>query len=164
MQDWILGYLKKTAMADLKYCAAASSATVCTTCLDTADKVGAVCVLKKTNMRYNGKYGLFVATCEDGYYKVGDVCTGTCNAGCICTLATECTTCKAGYFVAGDKLSCKTVENCATMESATECTTCKAGYFVAGDKLSCKTVDNCETMESATECTTCKAGYFVCGW
>ena len=126
--------------------------------------------------------------CPNGTFEKETGKCFPCGDNCdVCTSATECTTCRGGYYASSGKCEvCN--EKCATCSGqSTKCTECanthKSVYSdAAGTVLTdCVTPDcphwtfeketgkcvpcgdNCDVCASATECETCKSGYYSNG-
>jgi len=83
--------------------------------------------------------------------------------------AGECKSCKAGFYLATDKKSCKAnIANCYEAKGgaeATKCKTCNTKYTLKTADETCQaiTAANCTTSpaDKPAECTSCEAGYFI---
>lgn len=77
-----------------------------------------------------------------------------CGTGCVtCTTsATNCQSCKAGYFLVG-KTTCVTIpSNCASVDASSVCSVCFGGYLLNTAANTCDPDVSCNTNSSCTIC------------
>jgi len=157
----------------------ADKCTACTTGKTITDKaVNPTCETSITNCNViDNTAATKCKTPATGFHVKADGTIGTnitnCHdaaAGADGVRATDCATCKDGFWKAADAKSCAalTVANCnASTGTAAECTTCKTGFVAKTDKTACDALPTgCLTAAfdgTVLKCTMCSmaASYYA---
>lgn len=96
------------------------------------------------------------------YYVLINDCQDACTlSNClVCTTATSCSSCEAGYFL-NSLLRCQQcIPNCASCSNTVSCDTCQPGYFYNSTALACQVCAPFCLTCSIGICSSCLTGYY----